>query len=96
MKNILCGRKLKVGDVEQIEKLKEMRLKSKMEEEREEKRQNGELNTYVVTISATAFQTIEVEALDDIDAENIASMKINVTTFDNFDYEIEGCREVKK
>jgi len=96
MKNILCGRKLKFGDVEQIEKLKEMRLKSKMEEEREQKRQNGELNTYVVTISATAFQTIEVEALDDIDAENIASMKINDRYFDNFNYEIEGCREVKK
>lgn len=80
-RNIVCGRKLVFGDKEQIDSIKAENSRQAEElarkEEHEEAQKKGKLYTYRVYYTFTDQSSIEVEAVDSKDAEEIAWEKMS-------------------
>ncbi len=72
----LCGRPLVFGDTEQIAEYKKINREAASEEERERERAAGNLKTYTVHIDIEGSCDVEVEAVDEAEAKELALEEI--------------------
>lgn len=99
MGELLCGKPLTFGNVDQIMHIKQLRAKERIKEEREAKIKAGELREFEVTLKVEGSHTIKVFALNKNDAEDAACEKFSPWDVDDLECEVsyvEYVDEIKK
>jgi PDZ domain-containing secreted protein len=89
--SILCGRKIVFGDPEQIAAYKLMNFEAAKEEARGRKRAAGKTKTYRVYVEISGDYSIEVEAVDEVEAKELA-LEEAIEAINPNDIEVEAYR----
>lgn len=94
MKEMLCGRPLTFGDIEQIRTINALRVKEEEKEIRQKKMDAGELVKFEIDLRVEGTLTVTVEASSQQEAEELAKEDIDQFDIDMDEIEIEDCRAV--
>ena len=94
MKEMLCGRPLTFGDVEQIAHINALQEKEKEKEIRQKKIDAGELVEFEIDLRVEGILTVTVEASSQQKAEELAKEDVDKFDVDIDEITIEDCRAV--
>ena len=92
MKDMICGRPLTFGDVEQIAHINALQAKERDNAEKELKIAAGELVEFQVDLRVEGTVTVTVEASSVEEAMHLAREEVDVYDIDIDEIEVEECR----